>query len=75
MVIQEGYYIKINSEKNMEKSQFRVNYKKIEQEERENRENEKNDPFNFEEVVKQGSTALIFEDANTSIYHAYLGLN
>jgi len=59
----------------MEKTQFRVTYKKIEQEERGKSENEENDQFDFEELVNQGSTALIFEDGNASIYHAYLGLN
>lgn len=58
----------------MEKSQLRLNEKRAELKERENEENDDYLDFNFEEVVNQGTVALIFEDANASIYHAYCGL-
>jgi len=57
----------------MEKSTFRL-IDEDREEERENSENEQTVPFDFDEVVRQATTALIFEDSNASIHHVYFDM-
>jgi len=58
----------------MEKSKLRLVDEQDKEEERENSENEQTEPFDFDEVVRQATTAVIFEDSNASIHHVYFGM-